>query len=38
VDAVIEPAETRDFLAHSLTLAVSKNELSPKKKHGIPPF
>jgi acetyl-CoA carboxylase carboxyltransferase component len=38
VDAVIEPSETRNFLTHSLTLAASKREQGPKKKHGIPPF
>ncbi|MCK9220075.1 MAG: acyl-CoA carboxylase subunit beta [Bacteroidales bacterium] len=38
VDAVIEPNETRNYLIHSLILALSKQEISPKKKHGIPPF
>jgi acetyl-CoA carboxylase carboxyltransferase component len=38
VDAVIEPSETRNFLVHSLTLAQNKNEIAPKKKHGVPPF
>jgi acetyl-CoA carboxylase carboxyltransferase component len=38
VDAVILPAETRDFLIHSLSIAVNKGEPRPKKKHGIPPF
>jgi acetyl-CoA carboxylase carboxyltransferase component len=38
VDAVILPAETRDFLIHSLSIAVNKSEPRPKKKHGIPPF
>ncbi len=38
VDAVIEPAETRNSLMHSL--AVSENKLIqvPLKKHGLPPF
>jgi acetyl-CoA carboxylase carboxyltransferase component len=38
VDAVIEPSETRNFLVHSLSLAQSKRDLRPFKKHGIPPF
>jgi acetyl-CoA carboxylase carboxyltransferase component len=38
VDAVIEPGETRNFLIHSLSLAQSKRDLRPYKKHGIPPF
>ena len=38
VDAVISPSETRDFLIHSMRLAQSKDELRPKKKHGLPPF
>jgi acetyl-CoA carboxylase carboxyltransferase component len=38
VDAVILPAETRDFLIHSLSIAVNKSEPRPNKKHGIPPF
>jgi acetyl-CoA carboxylase carboxyltransferase component len=38
VDAVILPSETRDFLIHSLNIAVNKGEARPKKKHGIPPF
>jgi acetyl-CoA carboxylase carboxyltransferase component len=38
VDAVVEPAETRHFVAHALEISVSKSELRPYKKHGIPPF
>ena len=38
VDAVIEPNETRNYLTHSLTLAQGKMEITPKKKHGVPPF
>ena len=38
IDAVIEPTETRDYLIHSLSIAVNKKEARPTKKHGIPPF
>lgn len=38
VDAVVEPAETRHFVAHALEISISKSELRPYKKHGIPPF
>ena len=38
VDAVISPSETRDTLIHSLRLAQNKEEIRPKKKHGVPPF
>ena len=38
VDAVIEPNETRNYLNHSLTLAKGKREITPNKKHGVPPF
>jgi methylmalonyl-CoA decarboxylase subunit alpha len=38
VDAVIEPKETRSMLIHALEISVNKNEIPPKKKHGIPPF
>lgn len=38
VDAVIEPAETRNMLIHALSISAEKVEVSPKKKHGIPPF
>ena len=38
VDAVIEPAETRKFLLHSITVSENKSIQMPDKKHGLPPF
>jgi methylmalonyl-CoA decarboxylase subunit alpha len=38
VDAVIEPAETRKFLLHSLAVSENKEIQMPAKKHGLPPF
>lgn len=38
VDAVIEPAETRKFLLHSMEVSENKAIQMPFKKHGIPPF
>jgi methylmalonyl-CoA decarboxylase subunit alpha len=38
IDAVIEPSETRRFVVHALEVSSQKSELSPQKKHGIPPF
>ena len=38
IDAVIEPAETRQILCHALQIASNKTEVTPEKKHGIPPF
>ncbi|HAJ99151.1 MAG TPA: methylmalonyl-CoA carboxyltransferase [Bacteroidales bacterium] len=38
IDAVIEPDETRKFIAHALEISVQKSEKSPEKKHGLPPF
>jgi acetyl-CoA carboxylase carboxyltransferase component len=38
VDAVIEPAETRRFLMHSLAVSENKVIQMPEKKHGLPPF
>jgi acetyl-CoA carboxylase carboxyltransferase component len=38
IDQVIEPAETRHLLIHSLNVAEYKVEKRPAKKHGIPPF
>ena len=38
VDAVIEPAETRKFLAHAIEISQSKSEEGPAKKHGISPY
>jgi len=38
IDAVIEPFETRDMLLHALEVSKNKDDYSPAKKHGIPPF
>lgn len=38
IDAVIEPAETRNKLIHALEISADKEEVSPTKKHGVPPF
>jgi len=38
VDAVIEPAETRKFLLHSINVSENKSIQMPRKKHGLPPF
>ncbi|OFY59534.1 MAG: methylmalonyl-CoA carboxyltransferase [Bacteroidetes bacterium RBG_19FT_COMBO_42_10] len=38
VDAVIEPAETRKFLLHSINVSEDKSIQMPRKKHGLPPF
>ena len=38
VDAVIEPKETRNFIVHALEVSSLKLEVTPRKKHGIPPF
>lgn len=38
VDAVIEPAEIRDLLIHTLSVSKNKEEYRPNKKHGLPPF
>ena len=38
VDAVIDPAETRDFLVHALTVSREKRAVRPERRHGIPPF
>lgn len=38
IDAVIEPAETRKFLLHSLDVSENKDVQMPQKKHGLPPF
>jgi methylmalonyl-CoA decarboxylase subunit alpha len=38
VDAVIEPTETRQFLVHAIRVSEYKTVVSPKRKHGIPPF
>lgn len=38
IDAVILPAETRDFLIHAMEISAQKAESRPSKKHGVPPF
>jgi acetyl-CoA carboxylase carboxyltransferase component len=38
IDEVIEPAETRARLIHSLEISYNKVDHRPAKKHGIPPF
>ena len=38
VDAVVAPAETRDYLIHALEVAAKKVVPPPTRKHGIPPF
>jgi len=38
IDAVIEPKETRNFILHALEVSSLKVEISPTKKHGVPPF
>ncbi|MDR3704608.1 MAG: acyl-CoA carboxylase subunit beta [Paludibacteraceae bacterium] len=38
IDGVIEPAETRALLLHSLEVSKNKEDYRPTKKHGIPPF
>lgn len=38
VEAVIEPTETRHFVAHSLSISKNKTQSTPYKKHGVAPF
>ncbi|MDD4847509.1 MAG: acyl-CoA carboxylase subunit beta [Bacteroidales bacterium] len=38
VEAVIEPKETRHFVAHALSISKNKTQSTPYKKHGIAPF
>ena len=38
VDDVIEPAETRRYLARALESLHGKRELRPQKKHGLIPL
>ncbi len=38
VDDIIEPAETRKYLAHALEALHTKRELRPPKKHGLIPL
>ncbi len=38
VDDIIEPAETRKYIAQSLEFLNAKRELRPPKKHGLIPL
>jgi acetyl-CoA carboxylase carboxyltransferase component len=38
IDAVIEPAQTREYVLHALSVAKNKTIKRPNKKHGLPPF
>jgi methylmalonyl-CoA carboxyltransferase large subunit len=38
VDDVIEPADTRSYIALSLEILKSKREVRPDKKHGLIPL
>jgi len=38
IDAVIDPKDTRKYIVHSLNISTEKNDILPKKKHGIAPF
>jgi acetyl-CoA carboxylase carboxyltransferase component len=38
IDAVIDPKDTRMYIAHSLQISTNKTVIMPEKKHGIPPF
>lgn len=38
IDAVINPAETRDYLIHSIKVSDNKKEFKPNRKHGISPY
>jgi methylmalonyl-CoA carboxyltransferase large subunit len=38
VDNIIEPAETRKYLAEALEALHTKRELRPQKKHGLIPL
>ena len=38
IDAVIDPASTREMVAHALDVSKNKNEITPQRKHGVPPF
>ncbi|WP_312722750.1 carboxyl transferase domain-containing protein, partial [Mobilicoccus sp.] len=38
VDAIIEPAETRRYIARALEMLAGKRELRPAKKHGLIPL
>ena len=38
VDDIIEPGETRRYIALALEALLSKRELRPEKKHGLIPL
>ena len=38
IDSVIDPADTRKYIAHALNISLNKTLKRPRKKHGIPPF
>lgn len=38
VDDIIEPSDTRRFIAHALDMFANKRELRPEKKHGLIPL
>ncbi|MDR1897359.1 MAG: acyl-CoA carboxylase subunit beta [Prevotellaceae bacterium] len=38
IDAVIAPAQIREYLLHALRVAKNKTTVTPQRKHGIPPF
>jgi acetyl-CoA carboxylase carboxyltransferase component len=38
IDAVIDPASTREMVAHALDISKNKSEVMLQRKHGIPPF
>jgi acetyl-CoA carboxylase carboxyltransferase component len=38
IDAVIQPADTRDYLIHAIEVSEQKRERRPARKHGVPPF
>lgn len=38
IDSVIDPDDTRKYIAHALKISGDKTLKRPNKKHGIPPF
>lgn len=38
IDSVIDPNDTRKYIAHALSISRNKVLKRPSKKHGIPPF
>ncbi|HPI33149.1 MAG TPA: carboxyl transferase domain-containing protein, partial [candidate division Zixibacteria bacterium] len=38
VDEILEPADTRPYLAQALEVLKAKRELRPAKKHGLIPL